>query len=262
MSDRILPVRGVWFALRLLLRILEQPELAEGAPARLPDMPPWCEAVCETFARARPPAFADALARLRPLTPTATRRGANEHWIESDDAGVFLLCDTLRRLGWSQALREAGQSPRVAQALIAGTAMVLLRPGWTPDHGVDPAAALLAGMVEAVDRLGFARIFEGAPPVVAGVPAADWPGLIEAAADTVAATFARRVRGFREAGREMVARHFLRCPGRILVTDEALRVVLAPTPWSVVLHISGADETLADLDWLPFRTVFFVLEGL
>ena len=259
---RALPVRGLWFAVRLLRRILEQPALIDDPQARLKDMPAWCEAARSALAAHPPPALAEALERLRPLTPGAAGGGPQERWLASDDAGLLLLCDTLRRLGWSRALREAGEPPRVIQALIAGAAMRLVRPRWSPAHGVEPAAALLAGMVEAVDRHGFAQVFEGPPPSVPGLAAADWPALLQAAPDALAAAFASRIRGFREAGRASIVRHFLRRPGRLRVTEQDLRVVLAPSPWSVVLRVSGADDALEGLDWLPFRRVSFVLEGL
>jgi hypothetical protein len=258
---RAMPIRGLWFAGRLLLRMLEQPDLMLDTQARATDLPAWCEAIRGALALRRPPTFAEALERLRPLTPSAAGRGEGR-WLSSDAAGVLLLLDSLRRLGWVRILREAGETEQVIQALIGGTAMRLVRPAWSPDQGLDPAAALLAGIFGEADLRGLLHVFEGRPPALPGLAAADWPGLLEAGAQELALSFAERVRGFRDAGREAIARHFLRRPGRMLVTADELRVILAPSPWSVVLRVSDADRALEGLDWLPVRKVAFVLEGL
>jgi hypothetical protein len=259
--DRALPLRGVWLGGLLLLRLLQRPELREDADARLGDMPAWCEAARQALAKA-PPQFGEALDALRAITPQAAGRDHDARWRETDGAGVLLLYGALQRLGWSRALRKAGAPMRVVQALIVGCAMRLLRPGWTPEAAIEPAAALLAGMTGQVDRHGVAEIFETQPPSPPGIVAADWPDLVDQAAGALARAFAGRLRGFRDAEPEVVARHFLRRPGRVRLAEDELSVVLSPSPWAVVLHVAGADEPLEGLDWSPFRRVSFALEGL
>ena len=271
---RTLPLRGTWHALRLLLRILEQPALlaAAAGPAALPDgMPPWCEAVRQQLARGLSAQAAAALQQLREVTPSAVAatQGAAGHWLSSGCAGILLLCDTIRRLGWMRLLREAGYGPRIAQALLAGTAMRLLSgaapaPAWEPGQRIEPAVGLLAGLLTEPDTIGIGRVFADTPPcaLAAFAPAEDWPAALDAAAAALAGAFAARIRGFRNARRSSVVRHFLRQPGQILIEPAALRVVLHPSPFAVALHISGADAPVANLDWLGGRRVAFALEGL
>jgi hypothetical protein len=176
---------------------------------------------------------------------------------------MLLLCGTIRRLDWARLIREPGFGARRFQALLAGAGMRLLFP-WHPGQPIEPAVALLAGMLEEPDRLGLAQVFETTP--LAALPlfpqAVDWPAALESAADALAADLAGRVRGFRQSRREAAVRQFLRIPGRILVNESALRVLLEPTPWSVALHISGVDDAVESAEWLGGRRVSYVLEGL
>lgn len=260
--DATLPPRTVWQIIQLLRRLLSEPEIlrpdavADGAgliPSRL-------EPLRLAFAAGTPPAAAAALDALRGITPGALAAPADlrhARQLVADNAGMLLLCDIVRRTLWPIALRE-----RVLGALLAGAGMRLLRHDWQPGDEIDPAAALLAGMVEEVDRIGLARVFADPPPMLADIGVGDWSATLERAADALAAGFAARIRGFRKAGRETVARQFLRMRGCILITEAALQVVLDPSPWSVALHISGADDPLEDLMWLGGRRVSYVLEGL
>jgi hypothetical protein len=270
--ERTLPLRGVWNALRLLLRLLEAPSLlageAAGPVAALPD---WCEAVRRDLARALPAPAAASLERLRQITPSAApaRPKRAERWVESDCAGVLLLCDTLRRLGWTKTWRAAGLGPEQAQAWLAGIGMrAVARDAaparWRPGESIDPAVALFAGIWGEPSRIGIARIYAAAPPAGLPVfaPRADWDAALDAAAVQLASGFAGRIRGFRHAAPGAVASHFLRRPGRILVEDGALRVVLNPSPYAIILHVSGVDAAAENLDWLVGRRVSFVLEGL
>jgi hypothetical protein len=286
--DRAVPLRGIWYALQLLMRLLEEPSLLSpwaGAARRLAEMPAWCEAVRQELAQALAPiaprntvaASASQLApalsanvalmldQLRAVTPSAAKAkpGVVEQWLQSDCAGLLLLCDTVRRLGWDRLRRDPGFGARAFQALLAGAGMCLLGR-WEPGEPVDPVAALFAGCLEEVDRHGLAQVFAETP--LAAFPlfpdATSWPAALEAAADALAAAFGARIRGFRRAVRQSIVRHFLRAPGRVLIEKTALRVVLEPSPWAVALHVSGVDDPVESADWLDGRRVLFVLEGL
>jgi hypothetical protein len=266
--DRALPLRGIWYALQLLLRLLEEPSLLSsqlGAVGLTAEMPAWCEAVSQELASNMSGNAAAMLDQLRAVTPSAVKakRGALERWLHSEFAGFLLLCDTVRRLGWVRLRRDPGFGPRAFQALLAGGAMRLVR-SWQPGEAVEPAVALLAGWQEEADRFGLAQVFAETP--LAALPlfpaATSWPAALEAAADALAEAFGAHIRGFRNAGRRSIVRHFLRMPGRILIDDAALRVVLEPSPWAVALHISGADDAIDDVEWLGGRRIAFVLEGL
>jgi hypothetical protein len=271
---RRLPLRGIWNALRLLLQILEQPSLLAGAsqPAELPDgMPPWCGAVLDSLRRGRSAQTAALLEQLRQITPTAVavKPGKPEDWLESECAGVLLLCDTIRRLGWMRLLRDAGHDARVTQAILLGIGMRLIagRPPsllWEPGQPIEPAVALLGGLLQNPEARSIGRVFAETSPdaLAAFTPGGDWQAVLDQACDALAAAFAARIRGFRNAKRGSVTRHFLRRPGRILIEETRLRVVLKPSPFAVALHISGADAPVDYVEWLGGRRVEFVLEGL
>ena len=283
---REMPLRGIWYGTRLLLRFLEEPALLArwGRSARRPQsqsagadalppalagimsrFPDWCEQLRRQLELGLTERAAAALEELRQITPSAAplRRASEVLWLRSDCAGMLLLYPIIGRLGWVRLYRDPGFGPRVFQALIAGAAMRLLYP-WQPDDRVELAAGLLAGLIEEPDRLGIAHIFASTPVAALDLfpDAADWPAALDAAADALALGLATRIRGFRNAGRESIVRHFLRVPGRILIEEKELRVVLDPSPWSVVLHVSGADDALPDIEWLGRRRVTYVLEGL
>jgi hypothetical protein len=265
---RSLPLRGIWQGLRLVLRLLEEPALLSEkfAAATLPDgWPAWCEAVRQDLARDTPETTAPLLERLRRLTPTAVaaRTGAAPVWLGSECAGMLLLLETIDRLGWWRPVHGSRMPPRFFQALVAGAGMRLLCD-WQLGDPIEPAVALLAGLFEEPDRVGLAQLQAELPAAAQPLfpQAASCGEVLEVAADRLASAFAARIRGFRNAGRASVVRHLLRVPGRILIEETALRVVLAPRPWAVALHISGADDSLGELDWLGGRRVSFILEGL
>jgi hypothetical protein len=284
--ERRAPARGVFHAIRLLLSLLQEPGLL--APARvaphanharaaealaLPPalaekmarFPPWCEALRRELAQRRPPDAFAALEQLRVLTPTAARAGASadQAWRTCDCAGLLLLYPVIRRLGWVRLFRDPAFGPRAFQALVAGAAMRLLRP-WRPGEKIELAPALLAGMTAEADRLGVAEALMQASPDALNLfpPAQDWPSALESAASALAQAFASRIRGFAKADRATIVRHFMRLPGRVLVDEKELRVALDPSAGGIVLHICGADDAVAEVEWFGGRTVAYVLEGL
>ena len=285
-----MPLRGLWYGARLLLRFLEEPALlawrgmrhpsgaaatddahADALPPPLADImarfPDWCERVRRHLQHSSrtSASAASALEALREITPSAapSPRSAGPLWTRVDCAGLLLLYPIVRRLGWALSIADPAVGPRVFQALLAGAGMRLLRP-WRPGERVEPAAALLAGLFEEPARLGIAHVLDATLVSALNLfpEAADWPAALDAAADALALGLAARIRGFRGAGRELVVRHFLRVPGRILIEENELRIVLEPSPWSVALHISGADDPLDRVEWLRQRRVVYVLEGL
>jgi hypothetical protein len=287
-------LRGLWYGTRLLLRFLEEPALLAWRGARPPSgparpmapphdavaaglspplaeimarFPEWCERIRRQLQHSgrMSASAASALEALREITPSAAQspRSAGPLWTRIDCAGLLLLYPIVRRLGWARRIADPAVGPRIFQALIAGAGMRLLRP-WRPGETVEPAAALLGGMIEEPARLGIAQVLDAMPVSALDLfpEAADWPAALDAAADALALGLAARIRGFRTAGRESVVRHFLRVPGRVLIEENELRIVLEPSPWSVALHISGADDPLDGVEWLRRRRVVYVLEGL
>lgn len=291
--SRRLPLRGVWDGLRLLRRLLETPVVFHrsiGALLASPiPFPDWCEAilkeamgadnaaspagkrlgdmVAQINGRFASSALSTVLETLRPLVPSAADPVEPGKWFSSDCAGILLLLSIARRLGFWPLSREAEfvrfGGPRALSFLMTGVGMTLLGE-WSPESPIEPAVALFAGIFAEPDRAGMRQFFAGSDVHAIGevVKAETWPDALEAAATELARAFAQRIRGFRQTSRAAVVKQFVRIPGRVLVEDRRLLVVLGPSPWAVALHISGADDALEPVEWLGNRRVEFVLEGL
>jgi hypothetical protein len=262
--ERGFAARDVWNALRLIARLVRDPSgLDAENPAMFRGLPAWCVEARRALSQDGRASVRAALEAVRAVTPGTAKAGAADVSVALSSAGLLLVAEPLRRLGWPQVLRDA--SPRATQALALGAGMRLLQPGWALDDPLDPAAALLAGLCGPngdIESAALAGLFTAPPPLLLEAQGEGWPGLLDAAADALAARFAARVRGFAGASREAVARHFLRRPGRIHIDEKRLRAVLSPSPWWVAVHVSGADDATAPLEWLGNRRIEFVLEGL
>jgi hypothetical protein len=210
---------------------------------------------------------------LRPLLPSAaisistSPAGTSVKWIVSSCAGVLLMLSTVQRLNLWRFVRNPEfvrfGGPRALSFLLAGAGMNLLNR-WSFTDPVEPAVALLAGMFSEPDLVGMRQFFSEADvsSVAEFVQAENWTEALDRAATELSHSFASRVRGFRNASREAVVKQFIRIHGRVLVEESRLLVVLDPTPWAVALHLSGMDEPIEGVEWLGWRRVEFVLEGL
>jgi hypothetical protein len=282
-------VRDVWHALRLIRLLVETPPWRARStlapPAGAIPFPDWCERIVAERAAAwqapelagarssRIAALDAAIDDLRPLVPSALPRESTGEWLESECAGVFLLASIVQRLGlWALARRPELApfgGPRGFSLLLAGTAMTLLGP-WEPHDPIEPAVALFAGASARggdLDRTEIERFFAeadvGMLDALDGiVGGSTWRAALDALADDIARRFAQRIRGFRQASREAVVRQFVRLRGRVLVEERRLLVVLDPSPWTVALHIAGADTPIDSVEWCGERRLEFLLEGL
>jgi hypothetical protein len=293
-------IRSVWYGLRFLARLLEQPALLLGERVKLDDpipFPEWCQELLNHIARYRNEArtheleltlgaasstpagtmsvggvspaagLVAALDSLRPLVPSSATPGEKGRWIHSDCCGILLLLSTVERMDlWrlaSQPELVRSSGPRAFSFLLAATGSKLLGP-WDSDERIDAAVALFAGSISELDYLGLQQFFSKASPsaIAAAFSRATWTETLEALATELSYRFAQRVRGFRESSREAVVKQFLRRPGRVLIEQKRILVVLEPSPWSIALHLSGLDAFLESIEWLEKRRVDFVLEGL
>jgi hypothetical protein len=154
-------------------------------------------------------------------------------WIRSRVAGVLLLLPWAQRLEWGT--RERFELAAIARQIAA-------------IDEVDDAVALFAGCTGPFDHAGFAHF----------LGRADRKAIDDCAAVLVDA-FRQRVRGFRNAPLDAVARQFLRKPGRFQIGERNVTVILDPSPFHVALRVSSLDEPVASLAWLDGRSLTFVL---
>lgn len=294
---RRFPLRAMWHGMRLLVRLLEKPTILTSSDHTLSGTAPfpgWCDVLLAQIAallnddgrvnrtaitslrgsdaaqpRGALAALNTVLSDLRPLLPSAARAGRPGRWVESQNCGILLLLSTAQRVGFFGLARKAEfetfGGPRAVSFLLAALGMTLAgEPGRDRDDPIDPAVLLFAGIFTEVDRMGMEHFFSKANPhtVLELAQAETWPDALDLLANDLASKFAQRVRGFRQASRAAVVRQFIRTPGRILVEDDRLLVILSATPWAVALRISAMDESLQGIEWLPGRHVDFVLEGL
>jgi len=180
---------------------------------------------------------------------------------------VLLLLSVVRRMDLWRLTHEPEfvrfGGPRAFSFLLAAAGMTLLGD-WEPTLSLETAVALFAGIFSEVDYAGLKQFLAEADvrSVSAVLSGTTWIEILQNLATEFCRGFAHRIRGFRESSREAVIKQFIRMPGRVLVEEQRLLVVLEPSPWSVALHISGTDQSLENLEWLGGRRVDFVLEGL
>jgi hypothetical protein len=282
---RRLPLRALWHGLRLLRTLVERPGLLRSDVPWLTtnSFPNWCGDLVGKLAAGpaaddRAPGIKrvgvdllvilDGLrAQLPAVAATSHHASEAESWLASDCAGIFLMLSVVRRLDLWRLSRCAEFSrfggPRALSFLLAGLGMMLLKP-WKIGEPLDPAAAMFAGIFAEPDRGGMKHFFSQAKVSALAdfVVAEHWPDALQSMAGELTRSFAARVHGFRNASRQAVLKQFLRIPGRILLEDNRLLVVLEPSPCSVALHMSSMDAALESVEWLGKRRVEFTLQGL
>jgi hypothetical protein len=274
-------IRAVWHGLRLLQRFLETPSLVQSDATLLSNpipFPAWCEAIVTEVrgggigispaqSRNGVAEFFSVLQDLRPLVPSAARPGETGTWVSSECAGILLLLSTVRRIDLWRLVRDPEfirfGGPRALSFILVGIGMKLIG-NWSAADPIDTAVALFAGIFGDTDRIGMKQFFAEAnvQAVAEIVPADNWNVALESLATAMTVAFAQRIRGFRQVSRDAVVKQFLCIPGRVLVEEQRLLVVLETSPWSIALHIAGMDESLENVEWLAGRRVNFVLEGL
>jgi hypothetical protein len=192
----------------------------------------------------------------------ATTTSAESEWIRSDNAGVFLLAPMVLALGWRPA-----PAPREFESILAAifqstlTAIDPLEPRFDPAAslaaglGIEPSVADIRAFLAAVRLQDICRAWHLDP-------VRDWPAFLQQARAKLLRELGSRVRGFRQAQPDAIARAFIKIPGRIEVTEDHIRVVIVAAPYLVALHISGCDGDQPAIPWLTPRTVTLLLEGI
>lgn len=225
--------------------------------------------------------LADLIAQLTPMAAPASAT-KDEGWVASDCAGLMLLTGLISRFGWAERFYDspfgATHGQRAITYCMAGLGLAMLGRFNTEPAYLDPGLAMFAGWLkpEAVDMGGFRRFLAAGSPTDRRKLLADWAGepteldracasfsaMFDHLAEKLIREFAIRVRGFRQASRAFVAKHFLALHGRIGVRDDQVTVILAPSTFHVALHSSSIDEAVQAVTWLGGRRVEFYLEGL
>lgn len=193
---------------------------------------------------------------------TATPSAAESEWIRSNNAGVFLLAPMVLALGWRPM-----QAPRAFESILAAIFQSALAEFDPSEPRFDPAASLAAG-------LGIEPSIADIRALLAAVhleeicrawqldPVRDWPAFLKQARAKLLRKLGSRVRGFRQAQPDAITRAFIKIPGRIEITKDHIRVLLAAAPYLVALHISGYDGDQPAIPWLAPRAVTLLLEGI
>jgi hypothetical protein len=200
--------------------------------------------------------------------------------VTSRCAGLFLLVDPVRRLGWPEALRTsalwARHGPRALTYVLAGVGVAVLGRSSAGVESLDPGVALFAGWLGEPYLAGFAQGLATAPadvredllrrldPDGEGFDGCggSWDAVFDRLAERLVAAFTGRVRGFRKASRRFVTERVLAVPGRIGVDPPRVRVLLEPNPLWVAVHLSGLDEAVDGVSWLEGYRLELLLEGL
>jgi hypothetical protein len=222
------------------------------------------------------------MAELRPLVVSTVGQEKNKgvRLVSSDYASLLLLVGLLQRLEWPQSILHltfgATHGLRAITYIFAGLGLAMLNRFGEKPLQLDPGLALFAGWVDEPDLAGLQRFFTLGTPIerqtllteifpkreVLEKDAESWGATLDCMVELATREFASRVRGFRQASRSFIVKHFFALPGRIRVEDSRLVITLDPSPFHVALHLSGWDETVDDVRWLGGRRLEFQLEGL
>lgn len=253
--------RTIFHILQAARSMLENPRLsATLAEASQPEGIIAWRHVLESVTHTREwESIASQLAQTH-IAVTATAAGSE--WICSDNAGVFLLAPIALSLGWRPI-----SAPRTFESILAAIFQSTLSAFDPSEPRFDPAASLASGLgvdpsIADIRALLTAVSLEDTCRAWQLDAVSDWPAFLQQARAKLLRELGSRIRGFRQAQPDAVTRAFIKIPGRIEVTKDRIRVVLAATPYLVALHISGCDGDQPSIPWLVPRAVTLLLEGI
>ena len=226
--------------------------------------------------------MSELLERLRPMISTvgSTNPLQPVSWVSSECAGLLLLARLLERLDWPEKLRDSAlantDGPRLVTCVLAGLGLSVLNRFEESASRVDTGIALFAGWLGEPDWAGFRRFLASTTPtdrneILTAFNAEseslnklseNWAATFDYLARRIIREFASRIRGFRQASRAFVVKHFLELPGRVRVEEKRLVVILEPSPLGVALHLAGMDDPVETVSWLGGRRVEFQLDCL
>lgn len=221
---------------------------------------------------------------LEKLTPTVAgnqnrARTSDRSLISTSCAGLFFLIRILDRLKWIDRLTQSGleaeYGSRILIHTLAGLAVAVLNRFDEQPRHLDAGLALFCGWLDEPDLTGFRHFFASEPSKKRhGILTAlledettrgsseSWQACFEALAARVIREFTGRIRGFGRASRSYVLKNFIALPGRICIDETRLEVLVAASPFNLVLHLSGMDCPIETVSWLGGRRVEFQLDGL
>jgi hypothetical protein len=199
--------------------------------------------------------------------------------VSSDCAGLFLLIRILDKLNWTNRLNRSAlravHGPRLLNYTLTGLALAMLNRFSEDPKQLDPGMTLFCGWMDEPDLAGLGRFFASESfearrdllrdllgDQVTEESLENWKASFDLLGAQVIREFSGRVRGFGRASRPFVVKNFLVLPGRIRVEETRLVVLLAASPFNVVLHLSGMDDPVETVSWIGGRRVEFQLHGL
>jgi hypothetical protein len=268
-GESALPPRDIFHLFTAARWLLEDPraarlprgwnESAAGLPA---PVLAWHSALRSLPAERWQPLVAKLAQHLPASVPMPEEESAQ---LTSRHAGVFLLCRPVLDLRWHEALRE--MDDRIFQTLLGLVFERALDPVHLDRLMLDPSASLAAGLGAAPSMHDLRSLLahvdiERVAALWQVSEAVDLQSVIELAANKLLLALGARLRGFRHATAEAIARSFVRVPGRMEITDQRIRVILDAMPFSIALRLSGCDGVQPRLPWLPGIEVDVLLEGL
>jgi hypothetical protein len=194
--------------------------------------------------------------------------------ISTDWAGLFFLVRIIDKLGWENRLVRSSLGtkwgPRLLTYILAGTALAIVNRFNDEPRCLDSGLALFSGWVDQPDLHGLRDFFaSGTVETRRGIlrelldeQAAEQSSITwQSGFDLLAAHLIReltgRIRCLGKASRSFVVKNFVTLPGRIRIEEKRLVVVFTSSPLNAVVHLSGLDDSVEEVDWLGGRRIEF-----
>ena len=208
--------------------------------------------------------------------PMPLAKPLEARWISGEWCGLFFLASTLERLGWIAAWRELSEFQAGGIGCLVIGLVLAIQGKFNPTvPSIDAVSTLFAGYLNDPDLSNARRVFEEYPREIrlrvlqaallhsdAVSLAQSWESTFEHLAEVLLQAFASRIRGFRQATRQGIVRAFVARAGRIRIEPDRLIIFPAPSPFNVVLHVSGIDSPVVSSLFSNGRRVEFELGDL
>jgi hypothetical protein len=219
-------------------------------------------------------AFGDLFGELASTNFFGNQRSRGQRWISTDWAGLFLLIDSVQRLGWADRLSQlpvgTANGPRLMTYILAGMGLSIMGRFDETSPYLDPGLALFSGWFDGPDLGGLRRFLaseqsETRHEILVELLGNDareegpiqWETCFDALADRLIREFVSRIHGFAQSSRGFIVRNFIALPGRVAVAENRLSIVLTSSPLNAVVHLCRLDDPVEEVPWLGRRRIEF-----